>query len=635
MIFGIINLINFDGGYFMKLSKKIISVILCVVMFFTMSAVAITAYAEDDVTPVVFIPGIGQSQTYKYDDDGNEVASWNMLHVNTDFASYSIFDWVKMLRLVAGLVTTIIVQRDVVSESTVKGALEVLFVDHLRNDDGTFVNNVVTPNYPCPISGYNEDARSIFDRRIPCQALVDEIGEDNVYCYNYSIFSNTFENAEGLNDYIEEVVLPQTGSDKVILVPMSMGASVVNNYLNLYPDSGRIEKIISVVGAWQGSDVFADLMLADFDENAPDMVYTDAIQQIGVDAMTGSLINIAVRILPKQEVDNLLYDIISAFVKTLIVPNTSLISLCPPDRYEEFADRYLQGEELAATKAQTDSYAKAQRELKERLEYQQEKYGTELYFIAGYNLGFGGGSGDFGFFKFFETQDTTNSDEVIEISSTAPGTTYVPAGTTFSDEYIADPSHHVSPDGSIDTSTAYFEKTTWYFNKQYHELTENNIALNLAYDIAMNKVKSIDDCKDKYPQFNNVRNLKKLNRYLDDAEQVFKLNVLSAEDDAALKKAVADANVVIANTIIDTETDNKTTENMRSIMAEIVAEYDLATDEVKEQLNYDGLMRDDYKPESEPDKTTVVLTSVLGVTAKILTLIFGKKGFGDFWSFIF
>ncbi len=619
----------------MKLSRKIISVILCVVMVFTMSAVAITANAKDDVTPVVFIPGIGQSQTYKYDDDGNEVASWNMLHVNTDFASFSIFDWVKMLRLVAGLVTTIIVQRDVVSESAVKGALEVLFVDHLRNADGEFVNNVVTPNYPCPISGYNEDARSIFDRRIPCQALVNEIGEDNVYCYNYSIFSNTFENAEGLNDYIEEVVLPQTGSDKVILVPMSMGASVVNNYLNLYPDAGRVEKIISVVGAWQGSDVFADLMLADFDENAPDMVYTDAIQQIGVDAMTGSLINIAARILPKQEVDNLLYDIISAFVKTLIVPNTSLISLCPPDRYEEFADKYLQGEELAETKSQTDSYAKAQRELKERLEYQQEKYGTELYFIAGYNLGFGGGSGDFGFFKFFETQDTTNSDEVIEISSTAPGTSYVPAGTSFSDEYIADPSHHVSPDGSIDTSTAYFENTTWYFNKQYHELTENNIALNLAYDIAMNKVKSIDDCKDKYPQFNNVRNLKKLNRYLDDAEQVFKLNVLSAEDDAALKKAVADANVVIANTIIDTEADNKATENMRSIMAELVAKYDLATDEIVEQLNYDGLTRDDYKPASEPDKTTVVLTSVLGVTAKILTLIFGKKGFGDFWSFIF
>ena len=95
------------------------------------------------------------------------------------------------------------------------------------------------------------------------------------------------------------------------------------------------------------------------------------------------------------------------------------------------------------------------------------------------------------------------------------------------------------------------------------------------------------------------------------------------------------ANAVIANTVIDPETDNKTTENMRSIMAEIVAKYDLATEEVKEQLDYDGLMRGDYKPASEPDKTTVVLTSALGAVAKVLTLIFGKKGFGDFWSFIF
>ena len=97
----------------MKLSKKIISVILCVIMVFTMSAVAITANAKDDV---VFIPGIGQSQTYKYDDEGKQIASWNMLHVNTDFASYSIIDWVKMIRLVAGLIVTIAVQRDVVSE---------------------------------------------------------------------------------------------------------------------------------------------------------------------------------------------------------------------------------------------------------------------------------------------------------------------------------------------------------------------------------------------------------------------------------------------------------------------------------------------------------------------------------------
>ena len=70
-------------------------------------------------------------------------------------------------------------------------------------------------------------------------------------------------------------------------------------------------------------------------------------------------------------------------------------------------------------------------------------------------------------------------------------------------------------------------------------------------------------------------------------------------------------------------------------MAELVAKYNLATEEVKEQLDYDGLMRGDYKPASEPDKTTVALTAVLGAVAKLMTLIFGKKGFGDVWSFIF
>ena len=151
----------------------------------------------------------------------------------------------------------------------------------------------------------------------------------------------------------------------------------------------------------------------------------------------------------------------------------------------------------------------------------------------------------------------------------------------------------------------------------------------------MNKVKSIDDCKDTYPQFNNVRNLKKLNRYLGDAEQVFKLGALSAEDDARLKNKVAEAKALVANTVIVPENDDKMTEELRALMAELVAKYNLATEEVKEQLDYDGLMRGDYKPASEPDKTTVALTAVLGAVAKLMTLIFGKKGFGDFWSFIF
>ena len=133
-----------------------------------------------------------------------------------------------------------------------------------------------------------------------------------------------------------------------------------------------------------------------------------------------------------------------------------------------------------------------------------------------------------------------------------------------------------------------------------------------------------------------VRDTKKVKRYLEDAEKVFSLDVLTAEDDAALKKAVAKANEMLATTVIDTEYDAEVTEELRVLMAELVAKYDLATDEVKEQLDdYSGLQRGDYKPASEPDKTTEILTAAVGATAKLMTIIFGKKGFADFWSFLY
>lgn len=602
----------------MKISKKILSVILSVTMIFSVCTVAFGVYAKsDDVTPVVFIPGIGQSQTYKYDDEGNVVADWNLLHVNTDFASYSFGDWINFVSFVGLFVSSIVLQRDIIPQSSINAVFKILFADHLRDENGEFIENIVCPNYPCPVKDYDEKARSIFDNRIPCQALLDEIGEENVFCYNYPVFSNIDENAEGLNEYIETVVLPLTGADKVILCPMSMGAAVVNNYLAKYPDAGRAEKIVSVVGCWTGSDVFADLLMADFDENAPDLVYTEAVNSIGLgDEYLGYIINIAARIMPKQELDNIICGLLDALVTTLVIPNTQFISLCPPDRYEEFAQRYLSTPETASVKAQTDEYAAAQADLKNRLKYQEETYGTEFYFISGYNMNFG--DGDYGFFHFFESYDETNSDEVIQISSTAPGTTYVPAGTKFDDEYIADPSHHVSPDGSIDVSTTYYEKTSWFFAGQKHELTDNNTALSLAYDIALNRVKSVDDCKDKYPQFNEMRDVRRLVRnYLPDAKSI-DVTLLEKADADKLAKAISDAETMLADTHNDPERDDAVTAALLAELKELNAKYEL--------------FENSYLPDKEPSAALGAVTFILKVASTVLLKVFGKYGFADFFT---
>lgn len=603
----------------MKITKKILAVILCVVMAFSVMTAAFTVSAKEEVTPVVFVPGIGQSQTYKYDDEGNVVADWNLLHINTDFASFSIFDWIKLVKFVVEFIQSICVQKDVIAPSSIEGILKIFFADHLSDENGDPINNVVTPLHKYPVSEYDEEARDIFDDRIPCQFLLDEIGEENVYCYNYPVFSNADKNAVGLNDFIENVVLKQTGAKKVILVPMSMGASVVNNYLNQYPDAGRVAKIISIVGAWDGSDVFGDLMLADFDDNAPAMVYTNLLGELGfVDPYVGSIINIAARILPKQELRNILDDIVDCLVRTLFLENTSFLSLCPSGRYEEFAAKYLQGEDMAEVREHTARYAEAQKNLKERLEYQESKYGTEFYFISGYNLAFG--DEDYGFFKFFETYDTTNSDEIIQISSTAPGTSYVPAGQSFDADYIADPAHNVSPDGSIDASTCYFEDTSWYFEGQKHELTDNNTALSLAFEIALGNIHSVDDCKDTYPQFNESRFVRRLTRdYLPDAETIDR-STLEAADAARLDKAVADAEAMMACTINDRDADDEIIFAFKDLLIELNVKY--------------NIWEDRYLPE-EADPTMDAVEKVLGGASDVLVLIFGKKGFADFWSFLY
>ncbi len=602
----------------MKITKKLLAVLLCVVMAFSAMTAAFTVAAKDDVVPVVFVPGIGQSQTYKYDDEGNVVADWNLLHINTDFDSFGIGDWINLVKFVVEFIGSIALQKDIIPSSSIDNVLKIFFADHLSDENGNPINNVVTPLHTYPVSEYDEEARDIFDDRIPCDFLLEEIGEENVYCYNYPVFSNADKNAVGLNDFIENVVLKQTGASKVILVPMSMGASVVNNYLNQYPDAGRVEKVISIVGAWDGSDVFGDLMLADFDDNAPAMVYTNLLGELGfVDPYVGSIINIAARILPKQELRNILDDIVDSLVRTLFLENTSFLSLCPSGRYEEFAAKYLQGEDMADVKAQTDRYAAAQANLEERLMYQKNTYGTEFYFISGYNLAFG--DEDYGFFKFFETYDTTNSDEIIQISSTAPGTSFVPAGQSFDADYIADPAHNVSPDGSIDASTCYFEDTSWYFEGQKHELTDNNTALSLAFEIALGNIHSVKDCEDTYPQFNESRFVRRLTRdYLPDAATIDR-STLEAEDAAKLDKAVADAEAMMARTINDRDEDDKIIFALKDLLIELNVKY--------------NIWEDRYQPEVE-DPTMEAVELVLGIVSDVLVKIFGQKGFADFWSFL-
>ena len=107
--------------------------------------------------------------------------------------------------------------------------------------------------------------------------------------------------------------------------------------------------------------------------------------------------------------------------------------------------------------------------------------------------------------------DKTNSDEIINIDSTAPGTRFVACGLQFEDEE----DRVLSPDKSIDIAGTWNRDSSWFFRKQNHELQGNNTAIRLAINLALGKVKTVTDCADPdgayyFPQFNGSRDVSRL-----------------------------------------------------------------------------------------------------------------------------
>ena len=622
--------------------KKIISIVLCIAMIISTFAIAgvsnVFATEVDSINdiaplveekngeylPVVFLPGIGQSETYAYDAEGNITSHWNLIGVDFDLSTAeNIF---TLLKAALPLVGTLIVGKNLVSDAALADLVDMLFKNCKLDANGKPPTNVETPNFRTSIANYEsmygekgKEGKEIFLKRIPCQELVDIIGEDKVYCYNYSAFSYTLNEADGLDDFITNVVKKETGADKVILVPMSMGATVTSAYLARHGQKQDVKKVISIVGAWDGSDVFADLLELSYTEKAPDLLYNGIIAGLVGDPY-GNLINVALRLFPKPVLREFIDQALTAVIENLICTTTSFFSLVPQNRYDAIAEKYLMGEDMKAIKAQCDEYHKIQGNLKETLYKCRDEYGVEFYFICGYDMGFGEETGDFVFFQFFKSAETTNSDEIIQISSTGVGVTYAPAGKELPVDYVAtnptckDKSHnHISPNKSIDVSTSLFPETTWCFVDETHELTWNDTALELCYAIVFDEVKDIHN--GKYPQFNESRNIKDLKRdYIPDAKALlngeYEGLTLTFEQAEKLKGLVADAEAMMDRTINDRDEDDKIIKALHDYMVEIGR----------------------YEPDSEPSDTDKALNFILGGINDIVYAIVGPRGFSDLYN---
>ena len=546
--------------------KKFIAVLLAVVIFVSVALIPASAnektqidtvsdmesvFADGENSLIVFVTGIGQSYSYLFDEsyteegafesgtlqdyenyapliaEGKYQTRWNLFNsMDEAFSDESTIS--AIVKVVANLIASSVTGKFSIKQDDVNTILRNLFKFNLVDGEGNPHPRVVTPRYTMPVSEFpwaegedgemRSEARERFFSSIPCEDIAREkFGEnyeDYLYVFNYNAFSYTTKNVEGLHDFIETILANnKVGAKDVVLVPMSMGASVTTAYIDAYPTKAQnhLKRVVGIVGAWDGTEIIADMLTQSYCEPmSADLFYNGIIGDL-IGEPWGYLVNIALRVAPKQVLRDFIDMALRGLSTEVFGTTPSLSNMIPLARYDEvMATNFITSD---VVKKEVEDFYAAKSRLHENIANLQAE-GVTFSFIAGYGLPFGACTSDYSFFGFMKSSPTTNSDEIINIDSTAPGTSFVPYGTKFEDTE----GRELSPDGSLDISTCYYKDTTWYFYEQKHELEYNNTALSLALNLATGHVTTVDSCSDPdgeyyYPQFNGARNLKPLKNY--------------------------------------------------------------------------------------------------------------------------
>lgn len=606
--------------------KKVLSIFLAVLM--TFSVCGVVTFAEDtdvdytnqliaastssdEKVATIILPGIGQSDSTYVKEDGSEV-SGGLILLDTDGIIGPV-----VTKLAWPLLKSIGTRTaDENLQSAVTDVISDLFYIQASDKEGNAEEDLILTRYLYPLSEYNEDDHGWFYRMFPMEPVVEAMQEtygandptynpeDYIYLSTFQLISDPYKSAQELKDFIS-MVKEQTGCEKVNLVPISLGGTIMTAYLQLVieeyeGDFSDINKIINIVACLNGTDLFSDFFAREWNL-ADEFLYDEYIDLIveanGMDAYMGSLIKIALKIIPKEALYAILTGAIEGLLDTMLVNCPQFWAMVTKERYQEIADRYLVGAEYANLRAKTDWFQNARMNLVDNLKMLNEDFGVVTYSVAAYGLQFT--DGEYNFFGIVGSSATTNSDGIININSASLGATYTVPGNALE----ATETSVLSPDGELDISTCAFPETTWFFKNQHHEVGRNDVILKLLGQILVDNVTDVDS-SDAFPQFNYgrvTRNLTRDGRLMDQAEEVIanEEGKYTQEQIDTVKPVYDRAVAMLSKTVLD---------------ANSAAEAEAMTTELNDALACTGLTT----ASSGEDFMTKILNAVFGIAEKVI-----------------
>jgi hypothetical protein len=592
----------------------------------TKAAAALKPQADGEYSPIIIIPGIGQSPVDYYNEDGSLALDDSGAELGGYFKMIVIDPRgiVELLlkELLIPALLTLIFQVDVGFSKSVGKVLGQLLSAHAMNADGTLVNDLRPRRMFKSVADMDQADRDMFYRQIPMRKITDEIGEENAFFFAYSMMGDAVQTAKELREFVE-FVKEDTGSEKVSLVNVSLGGSVYVAYLDMYGDKGDLDQVVNLVAVLDGSDVVADLFAREFDLNDR-YLYSGLVPALmetlglGLEEYLTKIFGVALRILPRKTYEKMLTAAFDFLHTNVMINNAQLWATVPLARYKALRDKYLTDDAHKELLKKVDAYFEMQARFDENTR-RIVANGTRVNNIAGYGLQFG----DVEYFIFgaVASAKTSNADGVIHVASTSQGASSVPAGTQFPENYqqqkpsAKNPDYsYISPNRSVDASTCVLPDNTWFFENQHHEAGRNDIIINLATALLLDPtLENVHSKPAVWPQFNGTARTDWIRRdWLPKLEAIDK-STLTPEVKKQLDEAETAAHALLNGTIADQE---KTTEVSKQLVTALRAA---------------GVTEIAHDPFQEEDTTTKILGGLFSFLDEAVYYAVGGRGYSDWW----
>ena len=604
-----------------KLSKRLISFVLSAVLLVcavlpvaAKSAIVTDCGGDCEYCPTVIIPGIFQSEVKMYDENGDIALNSDgepyrkpfFMESSSDITSYAL------RKVLLPLLSTLIFQRDInntLANNFGEALGKILMGNVVCDKNGKPIKDIRPTYYDGSLAQLTQEQRDYILSAVPMKNYVDIAGADHLYFYSYYSLGNMLDTAQGAYEYIQKVK-EETGHDKVNVVSISQGGSVANMLLEIYKSEGRniaedVNRIVFVVPALNGSTLIGEIYqngLLDDD----DALYSYMFPALMGNSWSSYLINLIIRFLPKDVLNNVLDNAFDTVVGDYMKYSTLLWGLVPSENYPACAEKYLSDEDSKEIRRQADIYYNAQLNSDENILAAIES-GVEVFDIVGYN---------YSLYPIVDSWDDVNADGIIQLDSVSMGAFSNGVDKPLGDGYTSesncnDPSHnHIDPHGVLDAGTGLLPDHTFYFYNQNHEETgSNDVVMKLAIALLTDSdFKDVYSYPDRFPQFNTARTSF---TFINDVDEMrnFDTSALDAQTAAELNNAIAKADKVIGNTVVDSDAFKEAKDEFYSVRAKIRGE--------------------EYKPENQTDKKDEALTAVARLASRLAYILHGPKGWFD------